>query len=186
EVSRKIVDALKIELTPADEQRLAKRIQASGDVLELCLKGRVALLNETVAEVNAAIELFEKARAIDPDNPLPWIGLSDAYSRLAFTYDPDGGWDERAREMADRALELDPGVPEGHYIRGRLAWTPHAGFQHEYAMREIAAALSERPNLNEGFDRIATIMFHVGLIDEAFELYQHAIAINPDDLFAER
>jgi TolB-like protein/Flp pilus assembly protein TadD len=186
EVSRKIVEALKVELTPADEQRFAKRIQAPGDVLELCLKGRVALLHETVAEVNAAIELFERARDIDPDNPLPWIGLSDAYTRLAFTYDPDGGWDKRAREMSDRALQLDPNIPEGHYIRGRLAWTPQAGFQHEYAIEEIAAALAERPNLNEGFDRLATILFHVGLLDEAHELYNRALAINPTDPFAER
>ncbi len=186
EVSRKIVDALKLELTPADEQRLARRIVASGDVLELCLKGRVALLNESVADVNEAIELFERARDIDPDNPLPWIGLADAYNRLAFTFDPGGGWDERAREMSDRALQLDPNIPEGRYIRGRLAWTPQAGFQHEYAMREVAAALAGNPNLNEGFDRLATIAFHVGLLDEAEELYRRASAINPQDPFAER
>jgi non-specific serine/threonine protein kinase len=185
EVSRKIVDALKLELTPADEQRIANRIQAPGDLMELCLKGRVLLLHETVANVNAAIESFERARDIDSKNPLPWIGLSDAYTRLAFTYDPEGGWDRRAREMADRALQLDPNVPEGHYIRGRLAWTPQAGWQHEYAMEEIATALSERPNLNEGLGRLGTIAFHVGLVDEADELYRRAVAIYPEDPFAE-
>jgi len=185
EVSRKIVDALKLELTPADEQRFANRIQAPGDLLELCLKGRVALLDETVEDVNNAIEFFERARDIDPNNPLPYIGLSDAYTRLAFTFDPEGGWDVRARELADRALQLDPNVPEGHYIRGRLAWTPPE-WQHEYAMKEIAIALAERPNLNEGFDRLATIAFHVGLVDEAQEMYARASAINPEDPFAER
>jgi TolB-like protein/Tfp pilus assembly protein PilF len=186
EVSRKIVDALQLELTPADERRFAKRIHASGDVLELCLKGRVALLHDTVADLNAAIAFFESARAIDPQNPLPWIGLSDAYSRFAFTYDPDAGWDERAKEMCDRALELDPDLPEARYIRGRLAWTPQAGFQHELAIREFAAALAERPNLNEGFDRLGVVLFHVGLIDEARELFQRALAISPDDPSAPR
>ncbi|HEX9493674.1 MAG TPA: serine/threonine-protein kinase, partial [Thermoanaerobaculia bacterium] len=136
EVSRKIVDALKLELTPADEQRFANRIQAPGDLLELCLKGRVALLHETVTDVNAAIEFFERAREIDDRNPLPWIGLSDAYNRLGFTFDPEGGWHARATEMANRALQLDPNIPEGHYIQGRLAWTPQGGWQHEYAMKE--------------------------------------------------
>jgi tetratricopeptide (TPR) repeat protein len=92
----------------------------------------------------------------------------------------------RAREMADRALQLDANIPEGHYIRGRLAWTPSAGWQHEYAINEIATALAERPNLNEGFDRLATILYHVGLVDEAEALYKRATAINPDDTFAER
>jgi len=186
EVSRKIVDALQLELTPADERRFARRVHASGDVLELCLKGRVALLRDTVADLNAAMKFFESARELDPRNPLPWIGLSDAYSRFAFTYDPDAGWDERAKEMCDRALDLDPGLPEGRYIRGRLAWTPQAGFQHEYAIREISAALAERPNLNEGFDRLGVILFHVGLIDEARELFERARAISPDDPSAAR
>jgi len=85
--------------------------------------------------------------------------------------------------MANRALQLDPNIPEGHYIQGRLAWTPQGGWQHEYAMKEIATALAGRPNLVEGFDRLATIAFHVGLIDEAHELYNRATAINPDDSF---
>ena len=186
DVSRRIVDALKLELTPADEQRLAKRPIASGDVLELVLKGRVALLNETITDVNRAVEYFERARDIDPNNPLPWAGLADAYIRLAYTFDPDGGWDERAREMNDRALALDPDLPESRYIRGRMAWTPAGGFQHEYAMREMAAALSQRPNLTEGFDRLGTICYHVGLIDEAAEMYGRAMAINPGDPVVER
>lgn len=134
--------------------------------------------------MNAAIEFFEKAREIDPAHPLPLLGLSDAYTRLAFTWDPDGGWYERARQMCDEALRLDPHVPEGRYIRGRLAWTPQGGFDHEHAMREITAALAERPNLSEGFDWMATILFHVGLVEEANDQYNRALRINPDDVLA--
>src|SRR5437667_5225462 len=86
--------------------------------------------------------------------------------------------------MSDRALQLDPDIPEGHYIRARLAWTPQGGFQHEYAMREIVATLAERPNFNEGFDWLATILGHVGLIDDAVAYYAHALVINPDDMLA--
>ena len=184
EVSRKIVAALQLELTPGDEQRLAKRVQATGDVLDLILRGRVALLRETVADVNTSIECFEQARDLEPKNPLPLLGLSDAYTRLAFTWDPEGGWWERAKAMCDRALELDPDIPEGRYMRGRLAWTPQAGFQHETAIREMVAALAERPNLNEGFDWLATILFHVGLMDEGRAQFARAMSISPDDATA--
>ncbi|PYQ57445.1 MAG: hypothetical protein DMF58_18250, partial [Acidobacteria bacterium] len=141
EVSRKIVEALELELTPHDERRLAKRVQATGDVLDLIIKGRVALLTEAVPKVNEAIDHFERAHELEPRNPLPLLGLSDAYLRLAYTWDPEGGWWERAKEMCDRALALDPDIPEGRYMRGRLAWTPQGGFQHEYAIREIVSAL---------------------------------------------
>jgi serine/threonine protein kinase/Tfp pilus assembly protein PilF len=184
EVSRKIVEALQVELTTEDERRLTKRPQASGDALDLYLKGRVALLHETVQAVNQAIEYLERALQIDPRNAAAWIALADAYCRLAFTWDPEGGWYERAKEMSNRALALDPDIPEGHYIRARLAWTPQGGFQHEYAIREIVAALAERPNLNEGFDWLATILFHVGLVEEARIYYAHALVINPGDVLA--
>src|SRR5438552_6419650 len=181
EVSRKIVEALELELTPHDERRLAKRVQATGDVLDLIIKGRVALLTEAVPKVNEAIDHFERAHELEPRNPLPLLGLSDAYLRLAYTWDPEGGWWERAKEMCDRALALDPDIPEGRYMRGRLAWTPQGGFQHEYAIREIVSALSERPNLNEGFDWLATILLHIGLIDDARVQFARAMSISPND-----
>ena len=181
EVSRKIVEALQLELTPADEQRLGNHLQASGDVRNLLFEGRLALLRETIPDVNAAIESFERAHQLEPANPLPLLGLADAYNRLAFTWDPDGGWYKRAQTMCERALQLDPNIPEGRYIRGSLAWTPQGSFDHEYAIREIAAAVAERPNLTEGYDWLAKILFHVGLIDEAGELYDRALAINPDE-----
>src|SRR5256885_5893918 len=63
--------------------------------------------------------------------------------RSAFTWDPESDWWERAKEMCDRALDLDPDIPAGRYLRGRLAWTPQDGFQHEFAIRELAARSEE-------------------------------------------
>jgi serine/threonine protein kinase/Tfp pilus assembly protein PilF len=181
QVSKKIVEALQLELSPADAQRFANRVQVTGDVLDLYLKGRVTLLSESLIGANTAIELFEKAREIDPRNPLPWLGLADAYIRLGFTYDPEAGWYERAKEMCDRALRLDPRIPEGRYIGARLAWTPQAGFDHEHAIRELVGALAERPNLSEGFDWLAVILFHLGLLKESRAQIKRALAINPED-----
>ncbi len=185
EVSHKIVEALQLELTPADKQRIGRGPQAvARDAVDLYVKGRVALLAETIPSLNNAIEYFERATEIDRHNPLNWIGLADAYCRMAFNWDPEGGWYERAKEISERALQLDPQIPEGHYIRARLAWTPQGGYQHELAMREVVAALAERPNLFEGFDWLATILWHVGLIEDARLNYKRALAISPDDMLA--
>ena len=185
EVSHKIVEALQLELTPADKQRIGRRPQAAArDAVDLYVKGRVALLVETIPSLNNAIEYFERAAEIDRDNPLNWIGLADAYCRMAFNWDPEGEWYERAKEISERALQLDPQIPEGHYIRARLAWTPQRGFQHELAIREVVAALADRPNLFEGFDWLGTILWHVGLIEDARLNYKRALAISPDDVLA--
>jgi non-specific serine/threonine protein kinase len=181
EVARRIADALQIELTPADAQRLAHRVHAPLATTELYMRGRVALLSGQLDDLNRAIEAFEEARAIDPSNPLSYSGLATAYSRLAFTWDPNGGWYERAKEYCDRALKLDATLPEARYLRGHLAWTPQGGFKHEYAIGEIMAALKDRPNLSEGFDSLAVILFHVGLVAESQALFTRAMEIYPDD-----
>jgi len=103
---------------------------------------------------------------------------------MAFNWDPEGEWYERAKEISERALQLDPQIPEGHYIRARLAWTPQRGFQHDLAIREVVAALAERPNLFEGFDWLGTILWHVGLIEDARLNYKRALAISPRDMLA--
>lgn len=186
EVSRKIVAALQMEITPADQNRLDNRPQAAGDIMDLLLKGRVTLLGgeHSATQVSEAIECFQKAADLDSDNPLPWVGLADAYARLAFTWDPDGDWHERAGRLADRALRLNPDLPEGRYIRARLAWSPQGGFDHRFAITEFMATIAQRPNMNEAYDWLAVVLFHVGLPEEARGQIARAFRINPNDHIA--
>jgi eukaryotic-like serine/threonine-protein kinase len=182
QVSRKIAEALEVELTPADERRLGRAIQPAAGVYELYLKGRVHLLQETLSQVNAAIEAFDKARGIDPSSALPLVGLADAYARMAFTFDPEGGWYERAVEMSQRALAIDPNLPEGRYLKGRLLWSPQRGFDHLSALREFSAAAAARPSLNEAHHWLGIVLLHLGMFSESLSELEQALAINPADL----
>jgi len=182
QVSRKIAEALQVELTPSEERRLGRGAQPKGVAYDLYLKGRFHLLSDTtVTDVNAAIEYFEKARDADPGFALAWVGLSDAYARMAFSIDPEGDWHERAEAMCARALEIDPQLPEGRYLRGRLLWSPRGGFDHAGALREYCAAVAARPNLVEGHHHLAMLLMHVSMLDESARSFEQALAINPAD-----
>jgi len=181
DVSRKVCKALVGELSPSDEQRAVRGAQPAATAYERYLKGRFHLYREDLADVNAAVECFEEARDADPGFALAWIGLADAYLRLVYTFQPEGGWGGRAREACNRALALDPDLPEGRYIRGRLIWTPEGGFDHAGALREMAAALSRRPNLAEAWHWMGTICLHVDLVDEAIRAFERARKIDPDE-----
>lgn len=184
QVSRKITEALQVELTPNDERRLGRTAQPAAGAYELYLKGRVNLLSEKISDVRSAIQAFEKAHEIDPKSPLPLAGLADAYSRMAFTFEPDGGWYERAVETTERALAMDPNLPEGRYLRARQFWSPQKGFQHAAALREFAAAAAARPSLNEAHHWMGSVLLHLSLFDEAMAEYERALAINPEDSIA--
>jgi TolB-like protein/Tfp pilus assembly protein PilF len=186
EVSRRIAEALEIELSPGDERRMAKAPRPGGKAYELYLKGRYLLFADTnLADLNAAIERLEEAREADPGSALAILGLADAYTRMGFSFDPDGDWYERAHALCAEALALDPEIPEGRYLRGRLLWNPRSGFDHAAALREFLAAASGRPNLVEAHHSAAMVMMHVSLLEEATAGFERALAINPEDQFAE-
>jgi serine/threonine protein kinase/tetratricopeptide (TPR) repeat protein len=184
QVSRRIAEALQIQLTPSDERRLAQAAQPGGRGYELYLKGRFHLLLETLEDLTSAIEAFEQARVLDPASALPLIGLADAYARMAFTFEPDSDWYERAVAMTDRALAHDPGSPQGRYLKGRLLWTPQRNFDFTGAIREIAAAISARPSLNDAHGMLGLILIHVSLTEDSEAEFRQAMAIDPTDEFA--
>jgi eukaryotic-like serine/threonine-protein kinase len=188
EVARRITEALDVELTPSDERRLGRRGReraARGEAYALYLKGRAQLFRETLGDCIRAIDWFEQARAADPGFALAWAGLADAYIHVAFEFEPEGDWYARADEMCARALALDPELPEARYVRARLLWSPHGGFDHAGGLRELAAAAAGRPGLDVAYVRAGVQLFHVGLIDEAERQLRRALAISPAHIIAQ-
>ena len=155
EVSRKIAQALEVELSPADERRMARAVRPSGEAYELYLRGRSYLLSETVEDTRAAIAAFEHSFELDP--------------RFALAL------------ASRRAVAIEPGLPEGHYLEGLLAWSPRHGFDHATAIREYLAAIAGRPNPTDAHERLGVVLFHVAMLEESASHALQALAINPDD-----
>jgi serine/threonine-protein kinase len=183
-VSRKIAEALEVELTPSEERRLARSDRPVGEAYEFYLKGRAHLFHGTLADVNSAIEAFEQARDLDPRFALAWAGLSAAYLQMSLMFEPEGDWQARAEESCARVLSIDPQLPEGRYLRGGLLWSPRGGFDHAGAIRELLAALAGRPGLSEAYDRLAVVLDHISNFEESLRASEQALAINPQDGFA--
>ena len=188
EVSHAIARALAIELPPSGERRRegARRgEEPAGEAYELVLKGRVHLFGETLEEWLKAVDCFDRACVLEPNSAPAWAGLADVYSRIAFTYLPEGDWYARAWAACEKALALDPHLPEALYVRGgRLLWSPQAGFDHAGAMRDLVPAIAARPALEEAHCRLGSILHHVGLIDECEYELNEALLISPEHLLA--
>ena len=187
QVSRQIAEALHLELAPAAARAEAapRAAPVSGGSYELYLKGRLALTADTtVATINAAIDCFERALKSAPDFALARLGLADAFARMDFGIDPDGGWFARAEAMCEKVLADEPGLPEGRYLRGRLLWHPRSGWDGAGAIREFSAAIAGRPSLNEAHHFLGQVLNHFGLMEEGIRCFDRALAIEPDDQYA--
>jgi TolB-like protein/Tfp pilus assembly protein PilF len=185
DVSRSVARALELKLTPAEEHRLGgHRAGTSAQAYELYLRGKLHLLNESLADFVSAVDFFERARQVDPGFALAWAGLGAAYERIGFEYHPEGDWYARAQAMCDQALQLHPDLPEALYLRGRLLWSPQARFAHADALRLLFASLRGRPNLDDAYVRLGVILYHVGLPEPGEHALRRALAISPEHLLA--
>jgi eukaryotic-like serine/threonine-protein kinase len=180
EVSRNIALAFEVELT-AGVRRLSP---PAGRAYEFYLRGRGYFLRETWEDVMAAADWFEKARETDSNFALSWAGLSDAYAIIAYQFQPEGNWYERATAACEKALTIAPDLPEGLCARARLRWSPRGGWDVAGALHDLLAAISSQPSLDDAYTRTASILYHVGLLPEAVARLEQVLALNPQHLLA--
>ena len=108
----------------------------------------------------------------DPTFALGHATLSFACATRHFEFDPASVWLEKAEFHCRRALEIDPDLPEGHVSRAFLLWGPSNNFQHLEAIAELKRALTLQNNLPHAYNRLGTILAHIGLLDHACEMYE--------------
>ncbi len=132
EVSEKIAEALKVSLTESERKSLAKKPTDDLRAYDFYLRGSEFLLQKGKKNNDAAIQMFEHAVSIDPNFPLAYAGLAEAYSYNYIFYDGDRSWLEKTMEMNEKALDLDPDLIEAqigiglvYFFQKRLTVAAH-------------------------------------------------------------
>jgi tetratricopeptide (TPR) repeat protein len=137
----------------------------------------------TDADNRAAIALLEEAIRIDPAFALAYAELASAYVvRLAYvTPDETRELEQKAFSAAEKAVSLDPGLPQAYVARGDLLWTPANRFAHERAIKEFRRALELDPGSDQANQKLARVYVHVGFFEEAIDHAEKALRINPSN-----
>jgi TolB-like protein/Tfp pilus assembly protein PilF/predicted Ser/Thr protein kinase len=185
EVAGTIVREIQIKLTPQEQAQLANVRSVNPEAYDNYLRGKFHAERENRTDNETAIKLLEKAVEIDPNFARAYAELARAYNTKAFFFAPqEKQWEEKAFVAVEKALALNPDLAEAHLARGRLLWTHTNHFPHESAMREYQRALALNPNLDEAHHQLALVYGHIGLLDEAIQGLQKAVAINPTNSLA--
>ena len=178
ETAQKIAGALNRKLSAAP---LPRRPRHSRDPLayaefmrgyRLSSSGDPALLDEAAQRLSNAVTR-------DPAFSLAHATLSLVCASRHFELDPASVWLEKAEFHCHRALELDPDLPEGHVANAFLLWGPSKNFQHLEAIAELRRALALQKNLPHAYNRLGTVLAHVGLLDHAREMYERGRPFHP-------
>jgi eukaryotic-like serine/threonine-protein kinase len=139
DIAAAIAGALKLQLAPASERRMP-----SLPAYEAYLRYRSYQWQFTPEASQRSRECLEQARALDPEFALPYVGLADYHFALATVGgSPSHEAMPRARELAQRALELDPELPEAHAMLGIVAG--HFDYDWSEAERRFRLAVKREP-----------------------------------------
>ena len=120
DVARDISTRLKTKLSGADEAKVTKTYTTNPEAYQLYLKGNFYQTKYTEDGYKKGIEYYEKAIAIDPNYALAYHGIANAYDFANGWYLPPKESEPKAKAAALKALELDDGLAETHYLLGKI------------------------------------------------------------------
>ena len=146
EISKAIVDNMKIKLLGEDKEVIGKHYTENPDAYNLYLKGRYYCEMMTIDGLEKAFELFEKSLGEDPDYALAYTGLATIYWYKTYwgNVQPNNLY-PKAKEYTDKALEIDDSLAEAHSMLGCI--NMNYFWNWKLAEKNFKQALKLNPNL---------------------------------------
>jgi TolB-like protein/Tfp pilus assembly protein PilF len=182
EIRQKIVTALKVKLTPDEQERFRRAPTNNLEAYDYWLRGVESFLRaftETKKEANEqAQRMYEKAVELDARYAGAYAGLAGTYL-LDWVYrwnrDPAQSLN-RALELGQRAIALDESLPEPHRILGQVYLFKK---QHEQAIVEAERTIALDPNSADGYMSLGGILALAGRPEEGIGVIEKAMRLNP-------
>jgi serine/threonine-protein kinase len=148
EIAQRIVEGLCLELSPAEQDGIAKPSTQNAAAYEQYLRGRdlfARFIFRTIAQedCDAAIEHFQRAIELDPNFALALDGLGASYVNRVFKGFGGAEDYERAAVAFDRALAIDPKLIEARML---MVFVYLWRGQKQKAREEVFRARKEAPD----------------------------------------
>ena len=181
DVVSRLANSLGVELVKAEALRAMRERPNNPDATDLAMRGE-AILNSirTKGRLNEAIKLFERARALDPNNVQATIGLASALTWRAanFWSDDRAGDMVRGSETIDAALALQPSNASAHLVK---AWNFFANRKFEPAIAEAVTAIAEDRNNADAHAVAGFWKMFLGHSEDGFAGVETALRLSPRD-----
>ncbi len=121
EVSKKIVQQLKIAISPEEAKQLSTIPTTNMKAYELLLKARSFSDKGTKEDYLRGLELYQKTIDLDPE-------FAEAYAEMAMCYIfnnylDNNNWDQnfkKAKKLTEKALNIDPNSAKAHTVKGMM------------------------------------------------------------------
>jgi TolB-like protein/Tfp pilus assembly protein PilF len=178
EVALAIAKEIKVKLTLQEEERLATARPINPQAHDAYLKGRFCWNKRNEEGFKTAISYFERAKELDPNFALAYVGLADCHILLGmYDFAPSKEVFPKAKDEALRALKIDDSLGEAH---NSLAFAITCyDWDWSEAEREFQQAIELNPDYTTAHHWYALFLGQMGRFDEALVEIKHAKNLEP-------
>ncbi len=178
EIARKIAEALRVTLSPQEEEALAAKPTENLQAYDLYLRGKSYARRLTRQDFEFALQMFESAVALDPDFALAHAAIANVCAQMHYSYGRDPAWLERARDASRKAIALRPELPEPLVAR---AWILYADGKYDDADYTVRQAIERKSDCEGAYFLLGRSLFASGRYQELADVAEKAIEAGGQD-----
>jgi serine/threonine-protein kinase len=183
DLAKKIAAELQAKLSPAEKARIERKPTENSEAyLAFVLARNLQSAYEDFGKLKESEQLYERAIQLDPKYALAFSRYSQLQSWVVHQFEGTAARREKARNLAERALQLDPDLPEAHMALG--FWYSRADKNYEAALREFQIAQRGLPNEAEVYRGIGAIQRRQGKWTESTGNLEKAVDLDPNNTWA--
>ncbi|MGI8734918.1 MAG: tetratricopeptide repeat protein [Pyrinomonadaceae bacterium] len=177
EITRAISEKLRLRLSGAQEQQLAKRATQNPVAYELYLTGVFYYRQPGLEGIKKSLDYFDQAITLDPNFAPAWVEVGRVNNYLAgnSVVNPKEPL-AKAKAALQQALALDETLPDAHL---ELARIKHSEWNWREAENEYLRAMELNGNLAEAHSRYSPYLSLMGRHTEALAENKRAQELDP-------
>jgi len=180
DLAQKIAEALQAKLSPGEKSRMERKPTENGEAYLAFVQAHdLSCAFEDLEKLKQSEQLYARAIELDPNFALAVARYSQLESWFLHDIDRSSQRREKARTLAERALQLQPDLPEAHLALGFVYY--YGDNNYDAALREFEIAQRGLPNESEVYLAIGAIQRRQGKWTESTANLEKAVSLNPKD-----
>src|SRR3989440_3375631 len=181
DLAQKISDALQAKLSPAEKSRMERKPTENSDAYLAFVQAHNLYSSslENFEILRQSEQLYARTIELDPQFALALARYSQLESWIVHTFERTAERREKARALAQQALQLQPDLPEAHLAMGFSLYYGDNDF--EGALKEFELAQRDLPNEAEGYLALGSIQRRLGKWPESNAGLEKAASLDPKD-----
>jgi TolB-like protein/Tfp pilus assembly protein PilF len=180
DLAREIANALQAKLSPAEKSQMTRKPTENGEAYLAFVQAHdLSCAYEDPAKLKQSEQLYQRAIDLDPKFALALARYSQLESWMSRGHERTSEHREKARSLAEQALQLQPDLPEAHLALGFSYY--YGDNNYDAALREFEIAQRGLPNDSEVYLAIGAIQRRQGKWAESTANLEKAASLNPKD-----